>query len=194
MKKILLFSLLVFVLMLPTRLLCDESEKQNSRFSGAFTTGYVFKNDDCVFKKVHGHGMGNVITGDGCYYPWESWGIGMKVSYWLAIGHTTFLKRRTLLQEVPITFYVRKLFDVGHDVQMYASLGGGIAWIKEQSYLGHVHTTKGIGEAEVGLNYPVQRRLYFTTALRYLFPRQSQGCEKIDVGGVDLRAGLGFAF
>ena len=73
-------------------------------------------------------------------------------------------------------------------------LGGGFAWIKEKSYLGCPTVYKGLGEIEVGLNYPIWRCIGITGALRYLFPPQSQGCDKIDVGGVDLRAGIGFSF
>ena len=53
---------------------------------------------------------------------------------------------------------------------------------------------KGIGEAEIGLNYPLCKHLNLTTAFRYLFPRQCLGDVKIDVGGFDLRAGLELFF
>lgn len=190
MKKIVVFSFFIFV---SASLYGTASEHKRSRFFSAFSAGYAFKHD-CEFKKVYGHGMANIITADGCYYPWKNWGVGMKTSYWRAKGRTTFLKRRTHLYEVPITFYLRakKAFQSGLD--MYASLGGGVALIKEKSYLGKKRFNKGIGEVEVGLVYPVWRCVNLVGAFRYLFPHQSQGCDKVDVGGFDLRAGIGFSF
>ena len=98
------------------------------------------------------------------------------------------------MQEVPITFYVRRIkkFDCG--LQLNASLGGGVIWIKEKSYLGEVKLNKGIGEVEVGLQYSIVRWLNIVGAFRYLFPSQRQSCDKKVVGGFDLRAGIGFSF
>ncbi len=175
------------------------SEKQCDRFTSAFSAGYVFKHDDRFFKEVYGRGMGNVITGDVCYYPfydcpWQYWGVGGKISYWLAFGKTTFFKRHTTLHEVPLTVYIRRIIDLKCCLQLYGSLGGGAAWMREKSYLGKVHHWKGIGEVEVGLTYPLWYCFDFTSAFRYLFPRQKQSHIKIDVGGFDLRAGIGFSF
>lgn len=164
-----------------------------TRFTKAFTAGYVFK-QDCTFKQVYGHGMINCITADTCYYPWNTWGIGVKASYLRAKGHTIFLHQTTLAQEVPVTFYVRKTHDFKCGLQTYISLGGGIAWIKEKNYLGSTRVHKGIGEIEVGLNYNLWRCLDLVSAFRYMFPRQSDCCTNIDVGGCDLRAGIGFSF
>jgi len=160
---------------------------------GALSAGYVFKHD-YKFKDVYGHGMVNIITADGCYYPLQLWGIGAKISYWRAHGHTTFIKRHTTLQEVPVTLYVRRVKDFCCGVRAYVSLGGGVAWIKEKSYLGHAQLRKGIGEVEIGVNCPVWRGLNITGAVRYLFPRQSSCGTKVDVGGCDLRAGIGYSF
>lgn len=195
MKKIFFSPLFIFVPLLSTSS-CDIVEMQNSSFTGAFSSGYVFKHDDARFRNTYGFGMGNVLTADGCYHPWKCWGIGVgaKISYWLAVGRTTFFKMPTFLQEVPMTVYVRKMVDFQRGLRLYASLGGGAAYIKERSYLGTVHQWKGIGEVEAGIIYPLWRRLLFTSAFRYLFPRQSQGSVKADVGGFDLRAGLGFFF
>lgn len=195
MKKILFYPLFMFLPLLSTSV-CDIVEMQNSCFTGAFTSGYVFKHDDALFRDIYGFGMGNVITADGCYHPWRCWGIGIgaKMSYWLAVGKTTFFKRTTFLHEIPMTIYVRKMIDFRRGLRLYASLGGGAAWIKEKSNLGHTSQWRGLGEVEAGLIYPLWRRLIFTSAFRYLFPRQSQGSVKVDVGGFDLRAGLGFFF
>lgn len=165
-----------------------------SCFSGEFSSGYVFKTGDCNFEKVYGKGMLNAITFDGCYTPCRFVGIGAKVSYWRAHGCTTFLKLPTCLWEVPLTAYLRGQFDTTCGVRLYASLGGGAAIMKEKSYLGNVCVTKGIGEIEVGLIYPLWRHLNITAAFRYLFPPQSRCGTCIDVGGCDLRAGLGFFF
>lgn len=193
---------LLFVLLslLPTYLQSYSSQAQDSCclndqtcFTTAFTAGYVFK-QDCNFKQVYGHGMINCITVDTCYYPWNSWGLGAKVSYLRAKGHTSFLQLDALAQEVPVTFYARKTHDFNCGLQTYISLGGGITWIKEKSYLGNTRVHKGIGEVEVGLNYHLWRCLDLVSAFRYLFPRQSNCCTKVDVGGCDLRAGIGFSF
>jgi hypothetical protein len=192
MKKIILLSFFVLISALSAQPAGKVSEHKKPYFS-AFSAGYVFKNDD-EFKDVYGHGMINAITADGCYYPWKHWGLGIKVSYWRAKGKTTFLKQHALAQEVPITFYVRAIkgFQCGFD--FYGSLGGGIAWMKEKSYLGDVHVNKGVGEAEVGFNYSLWRCVNVTGAFRYLFPPQSESGERMDVGGCDLRAGIGFKF
>lgn len=174
----------------------ERVELSDTCFTGAFTAGYVFKYDDCMFKEVYGTGMVNAITFDGCYNPLEYLGFGTKVSYWFAKGETTFQKRCTHLHEVPLIFYLRGIYDLDCNLRLYGSLGGGPVWIKEKSYLGSVHSTKGLGEAEVGMMYPVWSHLIITGAFRVLFPRQSlcDGGPKVNIGGCDLRAGIGFAF
>ncbi|MEX0671745.1 MAG: hypothetical protein WD068_00145 [Candidatus Babeliales bacterium] len=193
MKRILFFLYCIVVCGVSARLSGNDSELQDACFTGAFTAGYVFKHD-CRFKDVYGHGVINVITADGCYYPWECWGIGAKVGYWQATGQTTFLKKCTTLQEVPFTVYARrrKNFDCG--VQLYGSLGGGFIWVNEESYLGCVRDYKGIGEVELGLDYPIWRCINITSAFRYLFPSQCLAGNTADVGGFDIRIGLGFSF
>ena len=171
----------------------DALQKRDACLTTAFTAGYVFK-QDCIFKEVYGHGLVNIITADACYYPWELWGLGAKVSYWRAHGRTTFLKQCSFLHEVPLTFYVRRITDFMCGLQAYASLGGGLVWIKEKSYLGKVRQHAGIGEVEFGLSYPLWRCIDITGALRYLFPRRSEWGQKVEVGGLDLRAGIGFSF
>jgi hypothetical protein len=193
MKKILYFTLLA-CLSTHTRTWSGTAELQDSCFTGALSSGYVFKHNDHAFREVYGYGVGNIITADGCYHPWRSWGIGAKISYWLATGRTTFFKKHTFLQEVPMTLYVRKTTDFSCGLQLYASLGGGAVWVKEKSYLGHATKTSGIGEVEAGFHYPICNRISITSAFRYLFPRQSHGETKVDIGGFDVRAGLGFSF
>jgi hypothetical protein len=43
--------------------------------------------------------------------------------------------------------------DFSWGLQPYISLGAGVIWLREKSYLGNFHAHKGIGEVEVGLNY-----------------------------------------
>lgn len=194
MKKNMLFFTVLVVGMF-AQLRCHETcEESNPCFTTAFTTGFVFKHDDCTFKQVYGRGIQNVITGDVCYYPWECWGIGAKVSYWREKGRTALFHECTLLQEVPITFYVRKLSERWCNWQAYYSLGGGVIIVKEKSYLGCVDLHKGIGEVEVGLNYSWCDCFDITGAFRYLFPRVCFCDKRIDVGGFDLRVGIGFAY
>ncbi|HEX2977892.1 MAG TPA: hypothetical protein VHO47_02125 [Candidatus Babeliales bacterium] len=197
MKKIVSAFLVIFLASSSLRLqssLCDAFCMQEACYMAAFSSGYVFKQSDHTFNQVYGPGMGNIVTADFSYHRWRSWALGAKVSYWLAVGHTTFFKRRTFLQEVPVTFYLRKIHDFKSGLRLYASLGGGFVWIGEESYLGHSNKVKGIGEAEIGFNYPVGRCLNFTTAFRYLFPRQSNHGTKMNVGGLDLRGGVGVSF
>ena len=125
MKKILFFSFLILLSVVSMRLSGNSLETQHSCFSGTFSAGYVFKHD-CKFKDVYGRGIADAITFDGCYYPWELWGLGAKISYWRAKGCTSFLKQRSLLQEVPITFYLRRVKNFECGLQMYGSLGGGV--------------------------------------------------------------------
>ena len=160
----------------------------------ALTSGYVFKHDDTNFKQTYGRGMGNVITADFYFSRCNRWGIGAKGSYWIALGKTTFFRHHTTLHQIPLTAYVRRTTEFECGLQLYASLGGGVTWIKENSYLGHSSHWKGIGEVEAGLIQPMWECLDFTFAFRYLFPRQKIGTVKVDVGGFDLRAGVQFPF
>ena len=193
MKKILFFSFLIPLSFVSTHLFGNCFEEQHSCFSSTFSAGYVFKHD-CKFEDVYGRGIVNAITFDGCYYPWELWGLGSKISYWRTKGCTSFLKQRSLLQELPITFYLRRVKNFECGLQMYGSLGGGVIWTKEKSYLGAVQFYKGVGEVEVGLNSPIWHHLNLTIAFRYLFPPQCHAGENVDVGGFDLRTGIGFSF
>jgi len=160
----------------------------------AFSSGYVFKQSDCIFKEVYGRGITNIITGDACYYPRKFFGVGSHVSYWRATGKTTLLKRSSTLQEVPLTFYARLRKPFACGVQLYGSLGGGAVFIHEKSYVGSVQKNRAIGEVEAGLLCPLWRCVDFTTAFRYLFPNQQNNSAKIQVGGFDLRAGIAFEF
>jgi len=195
MKKIFFFAGIVLS-SITIQSMCQEvvCQENSSRFTSAFTAGYVFKHDDHNFRQVYGTGMGNVITADLCYHRCNVWGIGGKISYWLAVGRTVAFRRHTFLQELPITFYVRRMFNFCSGLQLYASLGGGFTWINEQNYLGKTNQVRGIGEVEGGLTYPVWCHLDLTTAFRYIFPRQNQGSTKIDVGGFDLRGGIAYSF
>ncbi|OGB84177.1 hypothetical protein A3F66_04510 [candidate division TM6 bacterium RIFCSPHIGHO2_12_FULL_32_22] len=183
MKRIIVLSLISLNLF---------GKLDDSCFTSALTAGYVFKHD-CAFKNVYGHGLANVITGDFCYYRWNLWGIGTKISYWHARGKTDFLQLPTVLKEVPITFYLRRLKNFKW-FQAYASFGGGVIWAKETSYLGEVRIHKGIGEAEAGINYCIWNRVSLTGAFRYIFPDPCHCCEKINVGGYELRAGFEYSF
>jgi len=191
-------NLIICSIFLSTHVWCkyERVELRDTRFTSAFTAGYVFKYDDCWFKEIYGTGMVNAITADFCYTPWEYVGFGTKVSYFRAKGETNFHKRCTFLYEVPFTFYASGMWHLRCNLRLYGSLGGGVVWIKEKSYLGTVHATKGIGEAEIGAVYPVWSHLIITGAFRVLFPRQSlcDGGPKVNIGGCDLRAGIGFAF
>jgi opacity protein-like surface antigen len=170
---------------------CCFDDFQDARFNLAFSSGYVFKHSDHNFREVYGLGMGNIFTADFCYKLCDSpWGFGAKASYWLAFGKTTFLQRHTWLQEVPVIAYVRLSKDFDRGVRLYGSLGGGFAYIREKSYLGHVQQVRGLGEVEAGFMYPVHHHLSIFSAFRYLFPRQKHDSIKIDVGGFDVRAGL----
>ena len=190
MKKILFFFSCIMALV---SFFGNASEKEHIWLSTDLSAGYVFKHD-CRFKEVYGRGMVNIITADGCYYPWSFLGFGATLSYWRAKGRTTFLRLCTTAQEIPVTFYVRGIHEFECRLQLYGSLGAGFAWIKEESYLGDVRLYRGIGELEIGLRYPVWRCLTLMSAFRYVFPPQKQLCKKFDVGGCDLRAGLGLTF
>ena len=192
MKKIILYSSLLVVTALSTSLFGNESHDKKP-FYTAFSSGYVFKYN-YAFKDTYGQGMTNIITADGCYFPWDVWGIGIKASYWRAKGQTAFLEQPALAQEVPITVYLRTIKTFDCNVQLYGSLGGGYTWVKDKSYLGTVTLNRGIGEVEVGLNYPIWRCINITGAFRYLFPPQSASDQKVNVGGCDLRGGIGFSF
>jgi hypothetical protein len=199
MKKILIFYLLIIGISCEKLLVSNNTENSRLPYTIAFSSGYVFKNDS-LFRKVYGLGAINVITTDFCYFPWKCWGFGTKVSYWRAKGHTTILKACTLLQEIPLTFYARAAHTTDSGVQLYGSLGGGFAYIKEKSYLPCIKAYKGLGEVEVGMHYPIHHCLHLTAAFRYLFPPQclykknNIDNHKFDVGGCDLRAGLSFLF
>lgn len=171
----------------------DESSKSHY-FTAALSAGYVFKHDDCLFKNVYGEGIANILTADGCYYPGDFWGVGAKIGYWLARGRTTVSHRRTHIQEIPITFYLRGRINCRCGLQPYASVGGGVIFIEERSYLGRVSTHKGIGEGEIGMNYVANNGLTIIGAFRYLFPREMVCGQRVDVGGFDIRAGIGFSY
>ena len=171
-----------------------SAEEENTHFNTAFSAGYVFKNGDERFKDVYGHGMVNIITADFCCDRCEDWGIGAKISYWSAHGFTGFLQQKSTVYEIPLTISVRRMKKFDCDLQLYASLGGGVAWIKEKNYLGATSVTKGIAELEAGLHYPIWKCINITSAFRYLFPPQKNNGIKVNVGGIDLRAGISFDF
>jgi|SRR5581483_348864 len=192
MNKKILFLALAILVTIPTMMFAADDRA--NVFAAALSSGYVFKHD-CNFKQVYGHGLINVLTADVCYYPFRIAGFGAKASYWRSHGgKTSFLRFCSQLHEVPVTVYARliKGFDCG--LQIYGSLGGGVALIREKSYLGCAKAHKGIGEIEFGVFHPIWWALNVTAAVRYVFPRQCQCDEKIDVGGADLRAGVGIVF
>lgn len=193
MKKIVLIMFVVLGLAIPVRSMSRYDKNAHCTWNTAFSAGYVFKND-CRFKAAYGLGVVNALTVDGCYYPWKYGGFGLKASYWFTQGDIAFLGKKTLFQEVPVTIYARGTTALDRCAQLYGSLGGGFVWMNEKSFLGTTRVYKGIAEAEVGVNCCIYRALFFTSAFRYLFPPQCVAGERFDVGGCDVRAGLGFSF
>ena len=193
MKKIIWSLVYVSLINLHVNARQILSDVDSPKFSSAFSSGYVFKND-CRFQKVYGRGMIDIITGAFVFYPWDFWGLGLKVSYWQAKGNSTLFNFNTKLREIPLMLTLQRLLIFKHGIELYFSAGGGAAWIKEKSYLDTIKFWKGLGEIEIGANWPLYKNLKLTTAFRYLFPRQFLCSEKIDVGGCDLRGGLEFSF
>lgn len=190
MKKIIFFLLFMF----PLSALFATKQWEDEGVSLAVSTGYVFKQGDSLFKQVYGRGIQNILTVDACCYPWETWGIGAKLSYWRAKGRTVLFKEHTRLKEIPVTFYLRKTVNFCSGLQPYATLGGGVIVVQEKSYLGCACRHKGIGEVEIGLDYPIWNCLDITGAVRYIFPPDVMCHQKTEIGGLDVRAGIGFSF
>lgn len=184
----------LFSLSLIAESCCEEIQSDERYFTSALTTGFVFKQGDCLFREVYGRGIENVITADLHYYFCPSWGIGAKLGYWRATGCTTTFKRCTKLEQIPFTISLRGISQCRRGVQLYASLGGGVMAIREKSYLGCVKANKGVGEVEAGLIYHARSYFDLTCAFRYLFPHSCICTTKADIGGIDLRAGIGFTF
>jgi len=161
----------------------------------AVTTGYIWKND-CRFKEIYGEGIQDVITVDVCGWFSECFGIGLKGSYWEAEGRTPVCRLHTNVHEIPLIGYVRREIEFDCTFAAYASLGGGIIFVREKSELGKVNTDTWGGEAEIGLNYYFFKNFYLTTAFRYLyFKKKIAGIdERADFGGYGLRGGLGISF
>ena len=137
MKKIIWLFVCAYVSVSSMKLFAHQKlsdAKSPQKYISAFSAGYVFKND-CQFKEVYGHGMANIITGDFVYFPWDFWGFGVKTSYWQAKGRTTFLQFCTKIEEIPLTFTVRRLVIFKHNIEFYGSLGGGIIWMRENGRL-----------------------------------------------------------
>lgn len=185
-----IFCLAIFVILFFFKNI-SSNECCPNRFDVALTTGYVWKTDSC-FKQVYGKGIQDVITFDGCYRPLDHLGVGIKTSYWQATGKTTARKKHTKIWEVPLLVYLRGI--IGEKLQGYASLGGGVIFSQEKSYLGKVKKIAGIAEAEVGMNYYFYQDLYVTGAFRCLFPKTKKCGERVQLGGYGLRAGLGISF
>jgi hypothetical protein len=185
-KKILILAVLGIPAVTYTYSECD-----GSNFDLAFSSGFVWKNDD-LFKCVYGSGIVNAITVDGCYYPCTYGGVGLKTAYWGKKGETTILKQCTKLREVPLIAYLKAR--IGTWLQGYISLGGGVIFVREKSYLGCASTATGIGEAEVGINCHILHSFYITVAANALFPSTKINGHKAIVGGYGLRAGIGFSF
>lgn len=188
--------LFMFLPLLPNKARQDLNKQQpeSIHWSLAFTTGYVFKHDKNDFRDNFNNGIQNIITVDGCYYFLPNIGVGTKVSYWSTKKHGTFLNNPAKLQEVPLTFYLRTLVYPGKSLQLYTSLGGGAIFLVEKELQKTVKESKGIGEFEIGLNLFLMQNLAITGAFRYLFPRETFNKQKADIGGFDLRAGIGFSF
>ena len=189
MKK--LFFLLLFSI--PSLCISANSENFLSIFDLTATTGYVWQSDS-HFKQVYGKGIQDVITIDGCYWPFRHFGIGIQGSYWLANGKTTILKKSTRLWEVPLNLYLEGR--IGQMFQLHGSLGTGIIFVNEKSYLGSVSHQAWSGEAEVGIDYYFFKKSYLSAALQYLYSGKeiSETQERVALGGLNLRAGIGISF
>ena len=199
----------------------DTESSQESKFITALTSGYVFKTGDALFTDKYGRGMVNIITAYICYNAWEKYGVGAKLGYWRAqilpgIAQKTGQPLNSLAQQVPLTFYLRryKNFDCG--LQLYASLGGGVIWTsdstKEWTDQLNYNSSNLIatqppsyfptmqGEVETGFTWQAWNRIHLTGAFRYLFPPKQRVSSfgkngtYINLGGIDLRAGISIEF
>ncbi|MBY0110181.1 MAG: hypothetical protein K2X90_03665 [Candidatus Babeliaceae bacterium] len=193
-RKQYLFLILFFLPLFCNKARQNLKKQDFTKFNLTFTTGYVFKHDDDFFKERFKNGIQNIITVDGCYYFLPAIGIGSKVSYWATKSHGTFLNNPAKLQEVPLTFYLRTIFYSWKNLQLYTSLGGGAIFLAEKNYQEAIKTSKGIGEFELGLNIFLGRYFDISGAFRYLFPRETFNNQKADIGGFDLRAGIGLSY
>jgi len=195
MKKFALLLFLFFPLLAnKARQDLNKQQPQSTHWNIAFTSGYVFKHDKSDFRENFNNGIQNIITVD-CYYNFlESLAVGTKVSYWKTKTHGTFLINPAKLQEVPLTFYLRTNLNPGKSFQPYISLGGGAIFLVEKEFQKTIKESKGIGEFELGLNWLLTRNFNITGAFRYLFPRETFNKQKADIGGFDLRAGIGFSY
>jgi hypothetical protein len=186
---------LCILLLYSIPLFCASTNSENSfsTFDLAATTGYVWKTDS-HFKQVYGNGIQNVITIDGCYWPFRHFGVGIQNGYWLAHGKTTVSKRSTRVWEVPLNFYLQGR--IGHLLQLHGSLGTGVIFVNEKSYLGTVSQQAWSGEAEAGIDYYFFKRAYLAFAVQYLYARKEikETHNQADFGGVNVSGGIGISF
>lgn len=156
------------------------------------TTGFVWIRDKSL-KSVYGGGIANLITLDS-FWHWGNNGIGAKVSYLREDAKVANENEAKRLFEIPAIVYVRKQF--GKGLQPYISLGAGILYTRQIGFIGGNQSVVGGIDAEVGLNFSLFDNLFISTALDYLWfqKRGAELNETVQLGGIGLRAGLGFGF
>ena len=159
----------------------------------AASTGYVWKGDG-HFRDTYAKGIENIITLDTTWWMFRNYGLSLKGSYWAANGTVIGTQESTSIWQVPLALSLKGR--IGSRFQAYGSIGVDLILTRESNFLGVANETGWGGEVEAGLNYYIYKQFYITAAIRYIYCRKyiTAVQDRADLGGTDLRGGLGVSF
>lgn len=171
-----------------TRVSLEESK----RLYFAVALSYQWKSDK-YYQLVYDKGVLNYLTDAGYWFS-NNFASGIKVSYLTNRGETSLLKKETKLRQISVMVYIKAA--IGRKLKSYFSLGAGYLFFKEESYIATVDESHIGWEGEIGFEFSLTESLYLMGSLRNQSFRKSfpELGETQQLGGKDLRIGIGFRF
>jgi opacity protein-like surface antigen len=164
----------------------------SNRLYAALSLNFQWKNDP-YYEQVYKRGVPGFVAETG-YWILPHLAAGLKFNYMAQKGKTSLFKEETNLRQVSLMGYAK--ISTGEKFKPFLSLGVGCLFYKEESYIAKVDENHFGWEIEGGINYYVNRTIFILSSIRLQsFLKYFEGLdEKQQLGGIDIRIGIGHLF
>lgn len=153
--------------------------------------GSYFSPAEKAFKDIYGGGT--TVGGEVSIGIWKKLHFWLGGNYYSGDGGLTYTGEETSLQILPIGGGLKYEFSSG-TLCFYGGIGMNYYQYKESNVIGDV-SKGGIGLiGKIGLNLNVTQGLFLDLFINYSYCKITPADFTINIGGVDVGAGLGYKF
>lgn len=164
----------------------------SNRLYAAFSLDFQWKNDP-YYEQVYKRGVPGFVAETG-YWILPQMATGLKFSYMAQKGETSLFKEETNLRQISLIGYAK--ISTGERFKPFLSLGVGCLFYKEESYIANVNENHFGWEIEGGVNFNINGTIFILSSLRFqsFLKYFEELDEKQQLGGFDIRIGIGYLF